>query len=747
MRRLSRAWIGLTLCSLATAQGSDINVEALTSDPNYIDVVHGLHASSASLDTITVSFNPAESGYDTSVTIHPEEGHLVDPGNRENRTWTGLESGKLYTFIAVKTDGIRKSEPVTINQDTIPLPPESLALETFEVLTVEVTFFGSIVPHRIDTSGILAQWSPPTHGHCDCYDAVISPDEGLRIEPKDEGGEQDRGAESRQFIHLVPGKEYAVTVWSTTCGNGDRGPLPSEKLVNKIRVPPQSPGKVKHKDRGADNIEVCFPGPNTGHFTGFEFEWESDDGARGDAMYQVYGHTEEHAWSDPNREFCYNLEGLRSCTSHRVEVRTVYYDARSVDFARFRSETLPLAPTGAHMTNFGHNSVNIAWNNPGDALGYRLKVKPSDTNITNIANPHVRIENLEPGTTHDFEIQAYCMMTGERKGKPIEYQLWSLPETFSQATQPNPPASINAVCTTGKGTINMEKENKPKRANDEFSVIVNQVINLNLEWEVPEDGDWDGFVVTYSPFVDYADDDSLNPPFTYGSGTTQAKIPLPRADQTYTIYVRAISGAIESEPMTIDVDCGQPAPVFSCTETPDETLDIDLGKGFVEINLQHLALPDSLFGSLISAPEPNSPRLEFRGDGGKTVVISSERMNCQEVPCNAYRVNFDVCTAGFGCQPRFSAAACPCQNRGDQIYRPRQHLNPDPISPGVGARGQPRPGHVAADACCGVSAYNTEVVFVSFASLRPLRLTPTFPLFFFDVYPFFSSKGDTTNYG
>jgi len=69
---------------------------------------------------------------------------------------------------------------------------------------------------------------------------------------------------------LVPGKEYEIDIWSTTCGQGQVGPLVSQKLTHAIRVPPQSPGRVRQKERGGDFVEMCFQGPTTGHFTGFE---------------------------------------------------------------------------------------------------------------------------------------------------------------------------------------------------------------------------------------------------------------------------------------------------------------------------------------------------------------------------------------------------------------------------------------------------------------------------------------------
>ena len=37
-----------------------------------------------------------------------------------------------------------------------------------------------------------------------------------------------------------------------------------------------------------------------------------------------------------------------------------------------------------------------------------------------------------------------------------------------------------------------------------------------------------------------------------------------------------------------------------------------------------------------------------------------DNINCAEIECNSLKLNFNVCTAGFGCESRFVAAACPC---------------------------------------------------------------------------------------
>lgn len=664
-------------------------------------LVQNLAATDITTSSITITYTE-DDFYNTEISIHPPAGELINPGNRGNRTFRGLESGQLYSFVAVTVDPVdseRRSEPVAINQDTVPPKPASLELSTFEVLTVEVTFFGSKVPHRIDTSGILAEWSEPGHGNCDCYQANIGPNEGLQIEPKDEAGELNPGEKSRQFIHLVPGKLYEVEIWSTSCGNGEVGPLTSEKLIESIRVPPQSPGRVKQKGRGGDYVEMCFQGPAQGHFTGFEISWQSNDGNTGQERFDVHGHSEEYAYQDYDRNYCYTLEGLRSCTPHQVQIRTVYEDAVSTDNTKTRFETLPLAPINVQLKNYEDDSIDLVWDNPGDALGYTVNVKPSDMNYT-ITNAGFRMEGLQAGQRNDFEIKSYCMMTGDRKGAAIEYKLFSNPATFSQTTIPESPASATGLCRVGKSSVDLKKDNQDNR----FAATVTQEIILDLDWEVPESGIWDGFIVTYSPFAANPDDPAYIPPFTYGAGRTHAKINLPRTDQEYTVYIRSVAGNIESEPMIINVECGEPSPVLSCSQKPAMLQNIDLNGGNVEINLDHLALSDNLWGNLFSADDPFGPRLEFGGSGGKTIIIRSDNLKCNEIPCDTVKMNFNVCTSGFGCQERFTASACPCSNPDKQIHVPVADAMPVPI----GGRSQPRPGHVMADACCGTKLYNSE---------------------------------------
>ena len=51
----------------------------------------------------------------------------------------------------------------------------------------------------------------------------------------------------RQFIHLIPGQTYTVTVRSRTCGHGFLGALKSIPINKTITLPPSNPPPVVPK--------------------------------------------------------------------------------------------------------------------------------------------------------------------------------------------------------------------------------------------------------------------------------------------------------------------------------------------------------------------------------------------------------------------------------------------------------------------------------------------------------------------
>lgn len=668
--------------------------------------VQDFRALSVTQNSITVGFQPSVDGYSTQITCHPDCDDNVTNNGYGNRTYHGLDAGKLYTFVALNADDMgAKSEPVTVNQDTIPPPPENLQLSTFEILEVEIKFFGVKVPHRVETSGVLAEWEEPMEGNCDCYDAQLDPNEGIAIEPRNNDGELDEGQQSRQFIHLVPGKEYDIDVWGKTCGNGQISQLESPHLTEKIVIPPEGPSRARLSYRDDDSIKVCFGGPSEGYFTGFDLDYTGSNGQTGSDYLKVNDDDDTYNYRNDKRQYCHTVEGLDPCTKYTFEIFTTHNGARSKDNQVFRVETLPSTPTGLKMLNYDSDSVEMSWDKNIEAVGYSLNVKPDGYNVT-VATNSYRIDGLQPGQRNEFQVQSYCILTGERRGQPVEYKLFSQKATSEQATLPEPPASVTASCKVGASSVDMNRADESL-----FSAALNQEILMNLDWEVPETGHWDGFVVTYSPFISMPENSQYMPPFSYGAGKTSARINLPRTDQKYTVYVRATSDNIESEPAQITVTCGEAStgPKQCNAKQPEASL-IQLGRNMQEIPLDHLAYDDNLFGNLFGADDPMTPQIEFRGGNGhtsKTIVIRSDNINCDAIACDSLKLNFNVCTAGFGCEERFVAAACPCSG-GVRFTPNKNKLLPDSV-PDLGARGgRPiSPSRVVGDSCCGDVSYSS----------------------------------------
>ena len=82
--------------------------------------VRDLAATDITANSITLTFS--EDNYFKTEVICQPEGTLINPGSNGNRTFTGLEPGKLYSFLATTVDPNspdRRSEPVSLNQDSV----------------------------------------------------------------------------------------------------------------------------------------------------------------------------------------------------------------------------------------------------------------------------------------------------------------------------------------------------------------------------------------------------------------------------------------------------------------------------------------------------------------------------------------------------------------------------------------------------------------------------------------------------
>ena len=54
------------------------------------------------------------------------------------------------------------------------------------------------------------------------------------------------------------------------------------------------------------------------------------------------------------------------------------------------------------------------------------------------------------------------------------------------------------------------------------------------------------------------------------------------------------------------------------------------------------------------------PGYDYTSQFQIVLTQTKDNIDCDAIPCDSLKLNFNVCTAGFGCEERFVAAACPC---------------------------------------------------------------------------------------
>ena len=598
---------------------------------------------------------------DVTVMIYPRDNaheEMSTIGSRDERIITNLESGKLYTFIIATTKDGAMCNPIVINQDTVPARPTDLAVSTFDFLDIELTFLGQLIPYRIETAGIEAQWKPPTHGECDCYDAYIYPDEGQMIIPADDDGVEERGNVVRQFIHLVPGKEYTISVVSTTCGNGLYGPLTSESVESIQVVPPGRPGEIEVSKLSSSEIELCWNGPDVGHYNQFQITWDSPRvGIFGSHIMDVNPLYQEDSFeSDKEHRFCYSIiEDLASCVEFEFNVWTAYNEVRSLNPQIIKKFVPPPGPNNFKVDSFSEEAISLSWKLPGNhrpVEAFELRLPESEfINEFSKSKKSIELTNLEPGVMNEIHLLTYCFIDVENEETGEAMKLYSSPDIIKQTTRPMAPMKCDLQCELRNGKvdsfdvrsgmkhmysdfgfyedyeygddsgsipydpsdpygeniindselykqttknpnmmtdaeinniyqaygINLEAGWKPdtgarpgKESSNsnsigagDFSLKLSQEIYLNASWLVPQKGKWDGFILDYSPFSakDFENIDAAKrPPYYINDGSTMIDLYLPRSDQQYTIYVRAVANGVESEALIMRVDCGDPKP-------------------------------------------------------------------------------------------------------------------------------------------------------------------------------------------
>jgi hypothetical protein len=428
------------------------------------------------------------------------------------REYVNLQPGKLYTFIIATTNEYDMCEPVVINQDTVPSSPTDLKIETFDELKLKLSFLGQDIPHTISTAGAQVEWQEPETGEADCYDVSILPDEGHMITPSVtiENGDPhaNTGAKVRQFIHLMPGREYQIRVACTTCGVGQAGPLLSDYVAQNVTIPPMPPTGLEATSVNHESIEVCWVGPEVGVYDKFKIEWQPTTDGRGtDQIHEIYKGNKTvtvpkvEEYNHANKKYCTEIKStdinpLVPCEAYEIKVSTLMDGVQSLSTANVGVITKPPAPYGFHVTNYTDNFISLSWNgvgqfdgvdilegielcieNQGKCLNEKFKRVSSDANhpevyITNYIDS-IKLETLAPGEKHDISLATFCTPNPahlENMSEVVEntiansggrdhdgtFNVVSVKQRVTQYTRPKPPRMCDGKCHGSSGTVDHE---------------------------------------------------------------------------------------------------------------------------------------------------------------------------------------------------------------------------------------------------------------------------------------------------
>nr|XP_039252038.1 fibronectin-like [Styela clava] len=470
------------------------------------------------------------------VEISPEEGDVLDFEPKEmKRSFINLTPGTLYTFTVRTVRQETFSDTSVLLQDTVPLPPNELELRTFDTLVLVLggPYFQD-TEFTVDIHGVEATWGEPADGISECYHAEIFDEDGLQAIPGGEG-EVDRGDTLRQFVNLTPGKNYKVTVYSSTCGEGHLGELRSDGISSEIRLPPADPPTIIVEEVTTTTSELRW---DKEKIEGFYDDFE---------VVQVGDSPSSIVIDDPASRTTLgrNLSNLIPCSKYEVDVYTLLDGQRSKNGQRAIVETLPNDPIDLVLVDFTESSATLEWRQPiGSTLfGYIIQTTPPPEKPLRTNETSITLEGLLPGIQYKIEVKSVCQLTE---------QTLSTGTTTTMTTKPLPPVVTTSECTY----IGTDDETKslyelvPWEAPDPS--------RINLTWSKPTSGSWDNFLVDYSPYEFEQGLSSPSAPMILGNDVIRTEINIPVSGRVITASIRTISNNVVSEPVVKSIFCGGP---------------------------------------------------------------------------------------------------------------------------------------------------------------------------------------------
>lgn len=848
----------------------DVHIEAVTESTirlswKLVYVTNPADATSSSAQEATQSQldQLAADGVKVKVMIYPQAdpndhtygGPVVTGATADNlllREYVNLQPGKLYTFIIATTNEYDMCEPVVVNQDTQPEAPTDLVITPFDELKLNLNFLGQQIPHVINTAGVQVDWKEPAQGDADCFDVVIHPDEGHMITPSmddDEGNHQaDIGATVRQFIHLMPGREYTIYVSCTTCGVGQNGPLNSTAIYDSVIIPPMPPTDLDVQSVNHESIEVCWVGPEIGVYNKFKIEWQPTPDGRTEAVHEIYSGSkivtvpQVEEYNHANKKYCTEIKStdinpLVPCEAYQIKVSTLMDETKSLSHVMGHVVTKPPAPYAFRVGNFSESFITLNWNGVSafdgvdildgiemciDNQGKCLKedftwVDVGDGNVDKTRSyiDSIKLETLAAGEKHDISLATYCTPRDEHlpasysKADAVaagtarihngEFKVLSVKQRLTQYTRPNAPSECDSFCESKLGHI----DHKWRQLSEEegavfpesdlskplfdildttqtttrdsmqekfmygqgaqtdsgmtvkfdygYDIRIAETIAVELEWKAPASGYYEGYVITYSPFLNPMDAIATNgsivvhglndltsldiggrndPPFWQLGTKNKATIYVPFNNQRYTVYIRTVVAGIESKPLIANVMCGAPLKEkreSQCKRASDDFI-APKQEGYahneVRLSMPHLVMKNQdglepVYYYLEANPSLTTNGVFFQlssaGDDivgmrdSQTMIFRNTDAFCAQVACGNAQVFVQICTYGYGCYPKAIFDMCMQKCTGQDAAGGVSYLPYDGDAPtDISRLANVDATTVQGDKCCGTRSYNTD---------------------------------------
>nr|XP_006815251.1 PREDICTED: fibronectin-like [Saccoglossus kowalevskii] len=332
-------------------------------------------------------------------------------------TLTGLTGGTDYTaVVTAQLQSGAEIEAEQKSQRTLPNPPRSLTVTTYDSSTIHIS------------------WIQPSVGVYSGYDIYYSPADGT----SDAITHVSNSITSYTISGLTAGRDYFVSVRTT------QDSVKSTSIVETHVTKPNAVPSIDVVEIKSDSILFSWEAPN-GDYDGYEVSY----GKLGDVTTaHLFQLTDPREWQ---------MSGLTSGTTYEIIVVTTSgSDSTSgvekSDPTKLQITTTPLPPVDLSVTSYDDTSITVTWSQPASTLfdEYELSWSPSSSDgaserTVDKLETSSTIQLLRPGDMYTISLVA-------KRGESTSDAL-----SLTQRTVPSSPGALTVEdVTTNSLTVSWE---------------------------------------------------------------------------------------------------------------------------------------------------------------------------------------------------------------------------------------------------------------------------------------------------